>query len=91
MDAHCKWGNQYDVVLGGGFISVRSPYKMPVGDVKYELLQTLYPFDNDVVLCSIKGSDLLSYFINSKKHTIIVDQIQSEQSSRFLKKRNRNI
>ena len=61
-----KWGNQYDVVLGGGFISVRSPYKMPVGDVKYELLQTLYPFDNDVVLCSIKGSDLLSYFINSK-------------------------
>lgn len=33
----------------------------------------------------------LDYFINSKKHTIIVDQIQSEQSSRFLKKRNRNI
>ena len=60
-----KWGEQYDVVLGGGFISVRSPYKLPVGDVKYEALQTLYPFDNDVVLCSIKGSDLLSYFINS--------------------------
>lgn len=60
-----KWGNQYDVVLGGGFISVRSPYKIPVGNVKYEQLQTIYPFDNDVVLCSIKGSDLLSYFINS--------------------------
>ncbi len=33
----------------------------------------------------------LEYFINAFKYTIIVDQIQSEQSSRFLKKRNRNI
>lgn len=33
----------------------------------------------------------VDYFINSKKHNIIVDQIQSEQSSRFYKKRNRNI
>ncbi|MGO0906038.1 NDP-hexose 2,3-dehydratase family protein [Clostridioides difficile] len=33
----------------------------------------------------------LDYFINSSNHEIIVDQIQSEQSSRFYKKRNRNI
>ena len=33
----------------------------------------------------------LSYFENASKHTILVDQIQSEQSSRFYKKRNRNI
>ena len=33
----------------------------------------------------------LEYFLNAKDHTIIVDQIQSEQSSRFYKKRNRNI
>ncbi len=33
----------------------------------------------------------LDYFINASKYEIIVDQIQSEQSSRFLKKRNRNI
>jgi oxidase EvaA len=33
----------------------------------------------------------LDYFLNSHKYTVIVDQIQSEQSSRFLKKRNRNI
>lgn len=32
----------------------------------------------------------LDYFLNSSKHNIIVDQIQSEQSSRFYKKRNRN-
>jgi len=33
----------------------------------------------------------LDYFVNARSHRVIVDQIQSEQSSRFLKKRNRNI
>ncbi len=33
----------------------------------------------------------LGYFLNAGKYEIIVDQIQSEQSSRFYKKRNRNI
>ena len=33
----------------------------------------------------------LDYFINASKYHIIADQIQSEQSSRFLGKRNRNI
>ncbi|MEA4993176.1 MAG: NDP-hexose 2,3-dehydratase family protein [Oscillibacter sp.] len=33
----------------------------------------------------------LDYFLNAEQHEIMVDQIQSEQSSRFWKKRNRNI
>jgi len=33
----------------------------------------------------------LEYFLNASQHEIVVDQIQSEQSSRFYKKRNRNI
>ena len=33
----------------------------------------------------------LDYFLNAKPEDILVDQIQSEQSSRFLGKRNRNI
>lgn len=33
----------------------------------------------------------IDYFMNADKYEIIVDQIQSEQSSRFYKKRNRNI
>lgn len=33
----------------------------------------------------------LEFFTNAKKYKIIADQIQSEQSSRFLGKRNRNI
>jgi oxidase EvaA len=33
----------------------------------------------------------LDFFLNANKYQIIVDQIQSEQASRFYKKRNRNI
>lgn len=33
----------------------------------------------------------LEYFQNAKPHQIILDQLQSEQGGRFLKKRNRNI
>lgn len=33
----------------------------------------------------------LDYFINRNNNIILIDQLQSEQSSRFLKKRNRNI
>lgn len=33
----------------------------------------------------------LDYFLHAERHEIVVDQIQSEQSSRFYKKRNRNI
>ncbi len=60
-----KWGGEYDIVLGGGFISVRSPYELAQGEVTYGMLQSLFPFDNELVLCSIKGSDLLNKFIHS--------------------------
>lgn len=35
--------------------------------------------------------EYLDYFKNARKNSILVDQIQSEQSSRFLGKRNRNM
>ncbi len=38
-----------------------------------------------------KKPPYVDYFVNSKNYEIIVDQLQSEQSSRFMKKRNRNI
>ena len=60
-----RWGAQYDLVLGGGFISTRSPYDLAAGEVQYADLQMLLPFDNQIVLCSIKGSDLLSKFIHT--------------------------
>ena len=59
------FGDQYDIVLGGGFISTRSPYDLDAGQVKYSDLQSLLPFDNQLVLCSIKGSDLKKKFLET--------------------------
>lgn len=57
-----QWGDQYDIVLGGGFLSVRSPGYLPAGEVTYSQLQAVFPFDNRIVLCSVKGRDLSSKF-----------------------------
>ena len=38
-----------------------------------------------------KSPKYLEYFINAKPENIILDQLQSEQGARFLRKRNRNI
>lgn len=59
------WGNDYDVVLGGGYIKTRTPYNLPAGNVTMRQIQTLFPFDNSFMLCSIKGQDLLNRFFNS--------------------------
>lgn len=66
------WGEAYDIVLGGGFISVRSPYDLYAGEVLYSDLLALFPFDNDLVLCSIQGSDLLSKFINTNNSNYFI-------------------
>ncbi len=60
-----RWGDSYDIVLGGGYISTRNPYDLSAGEVKYRDLQSLLPFDNQLVLCSVKGKDLLDKFINT--------------------------
>lgn len=60
-----KWGKAYDIVLGGGYISCRSPGYLPAGEVTYSQLQSLLPFDNTITLCSIKGSDLISKFLET--------------------------
>ena len=38
-----------------------------------------------------KSPNYLAYFVNAKPKNIILDQLQSEQGARFLRKRNRNI
>ena len=59
------WGDEYDIVLGGGFFSVRSPGYLEQGDVTYSKLQMIFPFDNKLVLSSIKGRDLKEKFIDT--------------------------
>ena len=60
-----KWGDKYDIVLGGGFVRTRNPYNLAAGQITYADVYSLLPFDNELVLCTIKGSDLKSKFINT--------------------------
>ena len=78
-----QWGKEYDIVLGGGFISVRAPYNLSSGEVKYSDLQSLFPFDNRLDLCSIKGKDLKSKFINTSNSNYFVYYGEYGQSVRF--------
>ncbi|MBQ3068556.1 MAG: 5'-nucleotidase C-terminal domain-containing protein [Clostridia bacterium] len=59
------WGDDYDIVLGGGFLNVRSPYNLSAGDVTYGDIQSLFPFDNQLTLCSVKGYDLRKKFFET--------------------------
>ena len=59
------WGDAYDIVLGGGFMSVRSPYELPKGEVTYADLQTLFPFVNQITLCTVSGRDLKYRFLET--------------------------
>ena len=59
------WGDQYDIVLGGGYLSARSPYDIERGEIRYGDLYSIFPFDNNIVLCSVKGSDLTRRFIET--------------------------
>ena len=59
------WGEEYDIVLGGGFISARSPYELAAGELTYGMLYSIFPFDNNLVLCSVKGSDLQAKFFET--------------------------
>ena len=73
---------EYDVVLGGGFISVRSPYELAPGDVTYSQLQMLFPFDNTLVLCSVSGYDLNRKFINTSNDNYFVSYTEYGSSVR---------
>ena len=60
-----KWGSEYDIILGGGFIRTRNPYNLKAGSLTYSDVYSLLPFDNDLVLCTISGRDLYNKFINT--------------------------
>lgn len=66
------WGDKYDIALGGGFMSVRDPGHLAAGDVTYSMLYSLFPFDNQLVLCSVKGKDLMSRFFYSDNNNYFI-------------------
>ena len=67
-----KWGAVYDIVLGGGYISCRSPGYLPAGEVSYSQLLSLLPFDNQITLCSIRGKDLIDRFLENDHYAYYI-------------------
>lgn len=60
-----EWGDKYDIVLGGGYIKTRSPKSLSAGAVTVSDVQTLLPFENKIVLCSLNGTEINNKFINT--------------------------
>lgn len=67
-----RWGDKYNIVLGGGFLTVRSPGYLRSGTLTYGDVQAVLPFENEIVLCSVKGRELSSKFINSSNSNYFV-------------------
>ena len=62
--------SEYDIVLAGGSLNLREPYKLYAGNVTYAQLFSLMPFDNSLVLGKISGSKLKTKFLNSSSYYI---------------------
>ena len=79
-----RWGDQYNIVLGGGSLNARSPYNLAVGDVTYAQLQSIFTFDNPLYLCTMKGSDLKARFLNNNDYrehcTLSASQIKDNET-----------
>ncbi len=65
MEGLLRWGGEYNIALGGGFISIRNPGYLAKGEVTYAQLLELFPFDNELVLCAIRGEDLKERFLET--------------------------
>ncbi len=70
-----RWGQDYEIALAGAFIGCRSPYHIPAGEIKYSQIQSVLPFDNQIVLCSVRGNDLKNKFFetDNRKYGIYYD------------------
>ena len=77
-----KWGEQYDIVLGGGYMSCRSPGYLDDGQVVYSQLQAILPFDNKLTLCSIRGSDLIKRFLETTHEAYYIKTTEYGESIR---------
>ena len=78
------WGDDYNILLGGGFLKTRSPYNLSSGKTTYAMLLSLFPFDNDIVLCSVSGYKLKKQFVyteNSDYHNVYSEYGEGEKEN----------
>ena len=67
-----EWKEKYNIFLGGGYLSCRSPYHLGAGEVSYADIFNLFPFDNTIQLCSLKGSDLKERFTETENENYFI-------------------
>lgn len=79
-----KWSSTYNIYLGGGYISTRSPYNLSAGNVTYADLLELFPFNNHLVLCSISGYNLNYKFVNTSNTNYYISLSSYGQSNSYL-------
>ena len=65
---------EYNIALGGGYINTRSPYDLSSGTVRYSDVLSLFPFDNRLTLCAVKGEQLLYKFINNSSYHVYLTE-----------------
>ena len=65
------WGEEYNIVLAGGYIKTRTPYNLSAGTVLYKDIYSLFPFDNDLYLCKISGKKLTEQFLSGRSNYYI--------------------
>ena len=75
------WGDDYDIVLGGGYLKARNPYMVAFGDVTYADLFSVLPFDNEIVLGKISGYYLKTQFLGSRDNYHVYSTVTSSQIS----------
>ena len=73
------WGEQYDIVLGGGYLKTRNPYDVAAGNVTYADLFSILPFDNEIVLGTISGYYLKSQFLGGRDNYHIFTELTASQ------------
>ena len=77
-----KWSASYNIFLAGGYISCRSPYYLPAGPVSYADIYSLFPFDNDIELCTVSGYYLSSKFVNTENENYFISYTSYGESNR---------
>ena len=53
------WGDKYDIVLGGAFLSTRDPYDLFAGDITYGDIIAVHPYGNTLCMVEATGQEIL--------------------------------
>lgn len=62
------YGDKYDIMYGGGYISVRGAKSLGSGVVTYGHVINVFPFDNDIQVCKAEWWEFKDKFIDNSSY-----------------------